>query len=184
MAGIEDDFQFIGQPENVQAQNQNPAAQENMQDQAVQPRVRCTHKDDLISSLLSKLSLREKLSKNKEIEDLNKNRELRTYHHHMDPGAHPEPGSETASFITIDEADLKDLKDPSILARFLNFVPDFLLIRITREIRADKEDRDKRKLDELNSHLSESSQDAKRHRMDGTKAAERVVGSQRRLNAK
>ena len=55
----------------------------------------------------------------------------------MDAVAHPDAGSETASFITIDEADLKDLKDPSILACFLNSVPDYLLIRITRETRAE-----------------------------------------------
>jgi hypothetical protein len=147
--------------------------------QAAQPRARRTHKDNFISSLLSKLSLREKLSKNKEIEDLNKIREMKKFNHHMDAVAHPDAGSETASFITIDEADLKDLKDPSILARFLNSIPDYLLIRITRETRADKEDREKRKLDELNSHMSDLSQDAKRRRMDGSKAAKRIIGTQR-----
>lgn len=65
------------------------------------------------------------------------------------------------------------------MTRFLNSVPDYLLIRITRELREDKEEHEKRKLDELNSHLSGLSQDAKRRRMDGSKAAERVVGSQR-----
>jgi hypothetical protein len=35
-------------------------------------RLRRTHKDDLISSLLSKLSLREKLATNKDIEEKNK----------------------------------------------------------------------------------------------------------------
>ena len=156
-----------------------PQAQDvNMQDPA-QPRIRRTHKDDFISSLLSKLSLREKLSKNKEIEAQNKDRELRFYNHHLDPQAHPETGSETASFITIDEADVKDLKDPSILARFLNVVPDSLLLRITREIRADKEEREKRKLDELNSSPTDFSPESKRRRMDGSKAAERVIGSQR-----
>ena len=97
----------------------------------------------------------------------------------MDPVAHPEAASENASFITIDEADIKDLKDPSIHARFLNFIPDYLLLRITREIRADKEEREKRKLHELDSHMSDLSQDAKWRRMDGSKAAERVIGSQR-----
>ena len=145
-----------------------------------QARVRRTHKDDFISSLLSKLSLREKLSKNKEIEDQNKTRELRRYNHHLDPDAHPDTGSDNASFVTIDEADMKDLKDPSILARFMNVVPDFLLLRITREMRADKEDREKRKLEELNP-VPEYSLDAKRRRMDGTKAAERVIGTQREI---
>ena len=74
---------------------------------------------------------------------------------------------------------MKDLKDPSILARFMNVIPDYLLLRITREIRSDKEEREKRKLEELNSPPLDSSLDAKRRRMDGGKAAERVIGSQR-----
>jgi hypothetical protein len=171
MVGVDDQ---LGQP-------QNPNPENNVQNQelVVQPRVRRTHKDDFISSLLSKLSLREKLSKNKEIEDQNKNREQKNYNHHMDPVLHPETGSEIASFITIDEADLRDLKDPSIMARFLNLVPDYLLLRITRETREEKEEREKRKLEELSSNMSELSQEAKRRRMDGSKAAERVIGSQR-----
>jgi hypothetical protein len=143
------------------------------------PRVRRTHKDDFISSLLSKLSLRDKLSRNKEIEDQNKARDLQRFNHHIDPILNPEAGSETASFITIDEADLRDLKDPSIINRFMTVIPDYLLLRVTREIRADKEDREKRKLEEPTSQLSDLSQDAKRRRMDGSKAAERVIGSQR-----
>jgi hypothetical protein len=145
----------------------------------VQLRARRTHKDEFISSLLSKLSLREKLSKNKEIEDQNKNRELKNYNHHMDPVVHPETGSDNASFVTIDESDLKDLKDPSVLTRFSNFIPDYLLLRITREARSEKEEREKRKLDESTSPASNSSLDVKRRRMDGSKAADRIIGSQR-----
>jgi hypothetical protein len=169
MANIEgDQHEQHEQPENDQIPPQIP-----------QPRIRRTHKDDFISSLLSKLSLREKLFKNKEIEDKNKDRELTNFNHHMDPAAYPQPGSEIASFITIDEADVRDLKDPSILARFMNTVPDFLLLRITRENRADKEEREKRKLEELSSLTSDISPEAKRRRMDGSKAAERVIGTQR-----
>ena len=47
------------------------------------------------------------------------------------------------------------------------------------EIRADKEEREKRKLDELSSSSLDSSLESKRRRMDGSKAAERVIGSQR-----
>ena len=97
----------------------------------------------------------------------------------MDLVAHPETGSENASFIMIDEADLKDLKDPSILAHFLNFIPDYLLLHITCETRADKEDHEKRKLDELHHTSEHLALDAKRCRMDGSRAAERVIGSQR-----
>ena len=143
----------------------------------VPPRVRRTHKDDFISSLLGKLQLREKLVKNKEIEDQNKARELKTYNHHLDPASHPEPGSETASFITIDESDLTDLKDPSVLNRFMAVIPDFLLFHINHENRAEKE---KRKPDESNTS-AEISQEAKRRRMDGNRAAERVVGTQRAI---
>ena len=178
---------IVAQPEK--AQPFPPLAQPQAQDidlqdippQIVQPQphARRIHKDDIILSLLSKLSLREKLSKNKEIEDQNKNRELRNYNHHMDPVAHPEAGSENASFITIDESDVKDLKDPSILARFQNLFPDYLLLCITCEIRADKEEHEKRKLDKLNSSLLESSLDAKWRSMDGSKAAKRFIGSQR-----
>ena len=190
MANIDENQ--IDQPDNLNAQ-QIPQIPQNLavvgqnvngQDvppqipQGPQPCVRCTHKDDFISSLLSKLSLREKLSRNKEIEDQNKDRELRSFNHHMDPNAHPHAGSEAASFIMIDEADLRDLKDPSILARFINVVPDFLLLRITREICAEKEEREKRKLEELTPLPSDISLDAKRRRMDGSKAAECVIGSQ------
>ena len=181
MVGIADPL-AVGQPNN-DPPNDGPAVQPQPQDLNVQdpaqPRVHRTHKDDFISSLLSKFSLREKLSKNKEIEDQNKNREIKNYNHSLDPVAHPAAGSECASFITIDESDVKDLKDPSILARFMNVIPDYLLLRITREIRSDKEEREKRKLEELNSPPLDSSLDAKRRRMDGGKAAERVIGSQR-----
>ena len=180
MVGIED-IQAPLAPAEPQAQP-DPAVQHQQdfpphEDQ--QPRARRTHKNDIISLLLSKLPLREKLSKNKDIEDQNKARELKNFNHHMDPATYPEAGSENASFITIDEADLKDLKDPSILARFTNFLPDFLLLRLTREIRADKEERGKRKLEELNLLAPEVSLDAKRRRMDGSKAADRIIGSQR-----
>ena len=172
MVGLDD------QPDNLAQQPQNPIPEVNVQNQQ-QPRVRRTHKNDFISSLLSKLSLHEKLSKNKEIEDQNKDRVQKNYNHHIDPVLYPDTGSETASFITIDEADLRDLKDPSIMTRFYNSVPDYLLLRINREAREEKEEREKRKLEELSSHIPELSQDAKRRRMDGSKAAERVIGCQR-----
>ena len=189
MVGI-DGVVPLDHPEDLNAEPQAPllvvpqaAAQPDQffPPQEAPPRARRTHKDVFISSLLSKLSLRDRLLKNKEIEEQNKDRDLKSYNHRLDPDSYPDPGSENASFITIDEVDMKDLKDPSILARFMNVVPDFLLLRITREMRAEKEEREKRKLDELNSLnvSSEHSLDAKRRRMDGSKAADRVIGSQR-----
>ena len=160
-----------------QQQQENP--QQPIQPlQPIQPRIRQTHKDDFISTLLGKLQLREKLVKNKEIEEQNKAREMRTCNHHLDPASYPLPGSETASFITIDETDMMDLKDPSVLARFMAIMPDYLLFRILRENRAEKE---KRKADDSNT-TPDNAQDGKRRRMDGSRAADRVVGTQRAID--
>ena len=161
------------QPDLQPAQDQDIPVPDQLQP----ARIRRTHKDDFISSLLSKLHFREKLVKNKEIEDQNKARELKTYNHHLDPASHPVPGSETASFITIDEDDLADLKDPSVLNRFMAIIPDFLLFRINHENRTEK---DKCKPDEPNTS-AEISQESKRRHMDGKRAAERVVGTQRAI---
>ena len=171
-----DPNQMQQDPVDVPQQQQeqpNQALQQPIQPiQPIPPRIRRTHK---VSSLLGKLQLREKLIKNKEIEEQNKARDLRTCNNHLDPASHPIPGSETASFITIDESDIMDLKDSSVLARFLAIIPDYLLFRITRENRAEKE---KRKADDSNITL-ENSPDGKRRRMDGTRAAERIVSTQR-----
>jgi hypothetical protein len=144
-----------------------------------QPRVRRTHKDDFITALFGKLDLRKRLERNKVIQEENKARASKTVNHHLDPVSYPQPGSEAASFITIDEADVKVLKDPSIFARLMAIMPDFLIFRITRENQAEKEEKEKRKLDELAISPSDESHEAKRRRIDGSKAADRTVGSQR-----
>ena len=162
------------QQEDNQVQPPNNVAPQRLGN----PHVRRTHKDDLISSILSKLSLREKLSTNKEIEDKNKERELKTLKNKQDPTAFPDPGSEAASFVTIDEADLEDLRDPSMFSQFLAVMPDLLIQRITRENRREKEEREKRKLDDNPKSSSDDLRVAKRRCMDGDKAVERVVGSQ------
>jgi hypothetical protein len=46
-----------------------------------------------------------------------------------------------ASFITIDEADMMDLKNPCVLSRFLAIIPDSLLFWITHKNQAEKEKR-------------------------------------------
>lgn len=164
--------------------------QDQQQVQQVQPpgpapeqiglRLHRTHKDDAISLLLSKLSLREKLSKNKEIEDQNKAREERSLQHSLDPDAHPDDGSDAASFITLDDEDLSDLKDPHVYSRFLNIMPDFLLLRFARDSRREKEEKEKRKLEEQsNPAESVDGREVKRRCMDGDKATPHVVGAQR-----
>jgi hypothetical protein len=114
----------------MQQDHAAPIPDQEQPHQMIPPRIRQTHKDDFILSLLSKLQC-EKLVKNKEIEDHNKARQMKTYNHHLDPVSHPVSGSETASFITIDEADLTDLKDPFILSHFLAVIPDFVLLART-----------------------------------------------------
>ena len=70
MVGIDDNpaDQLIVDTEAPRAENPALQLQQDFPPQDV-PRVRRTHKDDIILLLLSKLSLHENLSKNKEIED-------------------------------------------------------------------------------------------------------------------
>jgi hypothetical protein len=82
-----------------------------------------------------------------------------------------------ASFITIDKADLTDLKDLSILSRFLAIIPDFLLFCITCENQAEKE---KRKADKSNTTLK-NSQEGKWCRINGNRAAEHIIGIQQAI---
>ena len=134
-------------------------------------RIRRTHKDELISSLISKLSLREKLATNKDIEEKNKEREARTLRNRLDLVTYPDTGSETASVITIDQADIEDLKDQSMCARFLAVLPDSLIQRITCENGHKREEKEKRKCDDVPRSISDEFRDAKRRCMDGDKAA-------------
>ena len=66
---------------------------------------------------------------------------MKTLRNKLDPVNHPDTGSETASLITIDQADIEDLKDQSMFARFLSVLPDSLIQRITCENRHDKEEK-------------------------------------------
>ena len=118
------------------------------------------------------------MSTNKEIEGKNEERELKTLKNKQDPAVFPDPGSEAASFVTINEADIEDLKNPSMLSRFLAVMPDLLIQRITRENRREKEGKDKRRHDDNPKSPLDDLRVAKRRCMDGDKAVERVVGSQ------
>lgn len=63
MANIDEHLQLNNEQDPADPLVVQP--QQDIPPQVAQPRVRRTHKDDFISSLLSKLSLREKLSRNK-----------------------------------------------------------------------------------------------------------------------
>ena len=137
------------------------------------------HSQGLISSLLSKLSLHEKLATNKDIEEKNKEREARTLRNRLDPVTYPDTGSETASLIMIDQADIEDLKDQSMFARFLAVLPDSLVqLRITHENRHEREEKEKRKHDNVPRLISDESRDAKCRCMDGDKATSQIIGLQ------
>src|SRR5271155_2395876 len=160
------------QPQQHQQQDQPQQIQPAHLPQQENARTHRTHKDDIISSLIRKLSLCEKLSMNKEIEEKNKERELQTLKNRIDPIIHPDPGSETASLITIDDVDMDDMKDPSMFSRFFNVLPDSLIQKITRENRRDKEEKEKRKRDDtLSKTTLDECREVKRRCMDGDKAA-------------
>jgi hypothetical protein len=141
-------------------------------------RLHRTHVDEITSDLLSKLSLSEKLARNKNIEEKNKERRAKTLNHREDPVNFPDTGSETASLITIDDADIEDLKDQTMFARLLSVIPDSLVHFITRELRRDKEEKEKRKRDEASKSASDESREIKRRCMDGDRASCRTIGSQ------
>ena len=101
----------------------------------------------------------------------------------MDPVNYPDTGSETASLITIDEADIEDLKDQAMFARFLAVLPDSLIQRITRENRREKEEKEKRKRDDTPRSISDDFKDAKRRCMDGDKAANESLDYKIQLNS-
>src|ERR1700678_1130442 len=166
------------EPQNLQIEQ--PQQQQQNQNQTPQHRACRTHLNDHVSLFLSKLQLHDRLSMNKEIEEKNRERETKTLKHMQDPLAHPEPGSETASLLTIDEEDINDLKDQTMFAKFLSVLSNSLIQRITRENRHEKEEREKRKRDDNSkTHTDKSLGREVKHRcMDGDKAAERIIGSQ------
>src|ERR1700678_3773046 len=183
MVNIEQQQLHLQQPQQQQVQqnqDQNFQHQQGNQDQIPQHRTRRTHRDDIVSSFLSKLQLYDKLSMNKDIEKKKIKRELKTLKNMQDPTSYPEPGSETASLITIDKEDINDLKDQTMFSKFISVLPNSLIQRITRENRHEREEREKRKCDDSSKTNSDENltREAKRRCMDGDRAAERMIGIQ------
>lgn len=96
-------------------------------------------RDDLISSILSKLE-------------------------RQDPTAFPDPASEVASFIIINEGDIDDLKDP--------LCPDILIQHIIPDNRRDREEKYKRKRDDFLKPSLDESEALKCRCIDGDRAVE------------
>jgi hypothetical protein len=138
----------------------------------IQSRVPRTHTSPAIIQLLKNLSLSNILQRNKNIEAENDARSAKTLNNALDPVAHPQPGSEVASLITIDPEDLARLRVPSFFTSVGDFIYNSLARHLADEELKDKEDK-KRKDDDI---LAEEARVSKRRCMDGSNHVERVVG--------
>ncbi|KAF8965116.1 hypothetical protein BDZ97DRAFT_1659485, partial [Flammula alnicola] len=122
------------------------AAPEAQPDPQTPPRLPRTHTNPTIIQLLKSLPLISKLQKNKEIEAKNAERALKTLNHTQDKVAFPDPGSEVASLVTLDPADLDRFRVPSFALAFRDFIYASLAKWIADEDIKDKEDvKNKRK---------------------------------------
>jgi len=90
--------------QNVQAPATTSQNTQNLLN--LQPCALWTHTSPAIIQLLKNLSLPNILQKNKGIEAENDARSAKTLNNALDLVAHPQPGSEAASLITIDPEDL------------------------------------------------------------------------------
>jgi hypothetical protein len=138
----------------------------------LQSRIPRTHTSPAIIQLLKNLSLPNILQKNKGIEAENDARSAKTLNNALDLVAHPQPGSEVASLITIDPEDLARLRVPSFFASVRDFIYNSLARHLADEDLREKEEK-KRKEDVT---LPEDARVSKRRSMDGSNHVERVVG--------
>ncbi|PPQ96573.1 hypothetical protein CVT26_006302 [Gymnopilus dilepis] len=139
------------------------------------PRKPKTHTTPDIIRLLKSLSLTNILKRNKQIEAENDARDEKTLNHASDPATYPDPGSETASLITIDEADMARLRVPTFYASVKEHIYNTLAARLVDDELVDKEEK-KRKGDEMSGLSSEEVRMAKRRCMDGSKHVVRKIG--------
>ena len=156
-------------------QNMQPSAATSQNTQNPlnpQPHAPRTHTSPAIIQLLKNLSLPNILQKNKGIEAENDARSAKTLNNALDPVAHPQPGSEVASLITIDPEDLARLRVPSFFASVRDFIYNSLARHLADEELREKEEK-KRKDDVI---LPEDARVSKRRCMDGSNHVERVVG--------
>lgn len=107
-------------PGDAGAQPPPPDAQEHA---PPPPRVPCTHTSPAAIQVLKQLPFLTKLKKNKFIEDKNEERLSRTVDHTIEPDNYPEPGSDAASLITLDEEDLSTLLNDTICDHCKDFLP-------------------------------------------------------------
>ncbi|KAK0489988.1 hypothetical protein EDD18DRAFT_1358973 [Armillaria luteobubalina] len=84
-----------------------------METPATPPCQRRMHISSAVTKALKVWSLAAKLEKNCQIEDENMTREAATMKHMSNPVVYPDPGSDTASFVTIEDKDIQALRTPS-----------------------------------------------------------------------
>ncbi|KAK0504945.1 hypothetical protein EDD18DRAFT_1398535 [Armillaria luteobubalina] len=84
------------------------------------PRKPHAHISDVISKALRKLSLAMKLNCNCKIEIENAAREAQTIKHLDDPAQNPDPGSEAALLISIEDDNIQALRTPTFALKFPN----------------------------------------------------------------
>jgi hypothetical protein len=89
-----------------------------------------THISDALIDIFKNLPLPLRLQRNKEIEVKNNSCYLQTVRHTEDPVANPAPGSEAASFITIDSSEVKFLSSPGIFDSLRDSMPFFLIQKL------------------------------------------------------
>ncbi|KAF4613590.1 hypothetical protein D9613_007896 [Agrocybe pediades] len=92
-----------------------------------------THRDEDTANFLAAQDLRIKLDLNKEIELANHARTMQTIRHRTDPAQYPAPGSPAASFISIPDDDLNDLRIPAVYQAHLDVMPTYIKDRLARD---------------------------------------------------
>jgi len=145
--------------------------------QPVPPRQPRTHTTPAIIKMLKTMSLASILQKNKKIEAENDARVLKSLEHLHDPVAHPHPGSETASLITIDAENLNRLKVPSFFSSFRDWIYPSLANLLADEELKEREEKLKRKTLADDKQTPGESRVTKRRCMDGSLLVERVIGA-------
>ncbi|KAF8974295.1 hypothetical protein BDZ97DRAFT_1772843 [Flammula alnicola] len=139
------------------------------------PRLPRTHTNPTIIQLLKSLPLISKLQKNKEIEDKNAERALKTLNHTQDMTAFPDAGSEAASLVTLDPEDLDRFRVPSFALSFRDYIYSSLAKWIADE--EIKDPKNKRKALDDPKITSDEARIAKRHCMNGRKLTPWIVGA-------
>jgi len=136
--------------------------------------VPCTHTLPAITQMLKNLPLLSILQMNKGIEEKNVERSRKTFNHSFDPVVHTQPGSNEASLISLDKANLNRFRVPSFMASFPNLIYSKLAKWIADE--EIKEKKLKRKPTDDPKPSAEEARIAKWCCMNGQKMVPWVIG--------